>query len=329
VFAAYTAAGQTVGGAYVALLRAMLAPLGVPVLDASHPAVIASTRPVMSLALDRAGEVERALASRSEVLHAAGYDPQVEDMPGLSLVFARDGALKRRLSVGENAPAAASLTPNVLLRPIAEHEILPTVAYVGGPGELAYFAQVGAVASALGLATPLAVPRWSCTLLEPHVEAVLQRLGLQREDLSVPHVVERRLARESMSADTAAGVQTIRSAIAALPETLGAEPHQLGLDKAVTGAMHALQHRVDRLERRLLAGVARRETDRMRDLATARAALYPDGVRQERALNLTPILARHGLELLGEMRDAAGAHAARIVGATARAEPVPVPAPIA
>jgi hypothetical protein len=117
----------------------------------------------------------------------------------------------------------------------------------------------------------------------------------------------------------------MRADLAGLAETLGSEPHALGLDAVVAGAIASMQHRVMRLERRLLAGIARREHARMRDLATARAALYPFAERQERALNLTPTLARHGIELLAEMRDAAGGHAARIVeGSSLRTHAAPV-----
>ena len=322
---AYGDPRRTVGDAYVQLLRSILAPLGVPVLDASHPAVLDASRPVLVDALHDATTVERALVERTAELRTAGFEPQVEDMPGLSLVFARDGARKRRLANDERVADDVVLTPNVLLRPIIEHAILPTVAYWAGPGELAYFAQVTAAASAMGRPAPLAVPRWSCTLLEPHVETVLHRLGLQPDDLRLPHAAERRLARESMDGRTAAGIAALRADVAGLAERLGPEPHELGLDAVVQGAIGSLQHRVDRLERRLLAGVARRESARMRDLGTARGALYPFGGRQERTLNLVPTLARHGLELLSEIHRAAAEHAEMIVGATpARAEAAPV-----
>jgi uncharacterized protein YllA (UPF0747 family) len=322
--AAYGAREQTVGGAYVTLLRTLLEPLGIPVLDASHAATIAASAKVTSAALSSAAEIARALAERSAELRAAGFDPQVDDMDGVSLVFARSGASKRRLAVGEAPHADAVLTPNVLLRPVVEYQILPTIGYVAGPGELAYFAQVTAVAAALGVAAPLAIPRWSCTLLEPHVEAALARLGLQREELSKPHAAERRVAREAMSQRTAAGLEGMRAAIADLPQRLGGEPRELGLDAVVEGAMRSLEHRVDRLERRLLAGIARRESDRMRDVGTARGALYPFGIRQERALNLIPLLARHGLALLDDMRIAATPHAAQLVGSAAMAgQPAP------
>jgi uncharacterized protein YllA (UPF0747 family) len=96
------------------------------------------------------------------------------------------------------------------------------------------------------------------------------------------------------------------------------------LDAVVLGALASLHHRVDRLERRLLAGIARRETERMRDLGTARGALYPFNGRQERTLNLIPILARHGLELLHEIHAAASEYAESIVAGTAAgAQPSP------
>ncbi|MFL5616994.1 MAG: bacillithiol biosynthesis BshC [Gemmatimonadaceae bacterium] len=322
---AYGDPRRTVGDAYVSLLRTLLAPLGVPVLDASHPAVFAASRPVLQDALDDAADIERALLDRTAEIRATGFEPQVEDMPGLALVFARDGARKRRLAANERVADNLVLTPNVLLRPIVEHAILPTVAYWAGPGELAYFAQVTAAAAAMGRPVPLAVPRWSCTLLEPHVKTVLHRLGLQPDDLRLPYVAERRLAREAMDPRTAAGIAGLRADLAALGDRLGPEPRELGLDAVVQGAIGSLQHRVDRLERRLLAGVARRESARMRDLGTARGALYPFGGRQERTLNLVPTLARHGLDLLGELRDAAAGHAEMIVqGATVGATPAPI-----
>jgi uncharacterized protein YllA (UPF0747 family) len=76
-----------------------------------------------------------------------------------------------------------------------------------------------------------------------------------------------------------------------------------------------MAHRVARLERRALAAIARRESDTMRDLGTARGALYPGGKRQERALNLLPLLARHGDVLLEQMIAGARAHATALVRA--------------
>ena len=301
------------GDAFVALLRALLAPLGVPVLDASHPAVIEQSAPTIRAALERAPAIEAALGNRAREIADAGFEPQVDDVRGLALAFVREGPTKRRLTVAEASRAAGRLTPTVLLRPIVERAILPTVAYVAGPGELAYFAQVGAVAAAMEVPAPVVVPRWSCTLIEPRTQALLDRFGVAEDDLEPQGALEGRVARAAMSDATSTALAEMREAIAMLPDAIGEESEALRVGGAVVGAAKALQHRLDRLERRLVAALKRRERDQMLDLATLRAALRPRGARQERTLNIIPLLARNGCELLTEMHRAAGSHAARIV----------------
>lgn len=310
---AYGAPERTHGDAFVLLLRTLLAPLGVPVLDASHSAVRAASEPSIRAAIARARDIESALATRAAAIRASGHDPQVDDVAGLSLAFVYDHGVKRRLAVAEAARASGWLTPNVLLRPIVEQALLPTVAYIAGPGELAYFAQVSAVADTLGVQCPLAVPRWSCTLLEPHLGALLERLGVSLADLDVPGALEGRIAHGAMRDDTVRALRELHAATAALPHALSVESAPLGLDAAVVGAARSLAYRLDRLERRVVAAIKRRETAQMRDVATLRAALRPRGMRQERVLNAIPLLTRNGCSLLQEMSVAARSHAASLV----------------
>ena len=314
----YGDASRSVGDAFVHLLRALLEPFGMPVLDASHAAVRTVSDATLRAALGGGEAIERALEQRGRDIRDAGMEPQVVDVPGLSLVFTRDGVVKRRLPLTEAAlvssEAHAWLTPNVLLRPIVEQAILPTIAYVAGPGELAYFAQVSAVADSLGVSRPLALPRWSCTLVEPPIARLLNRFAVQPDALDTPDALEGVVARAAMSDASGAALAGLRAAISDLPATLAAEAGPLGLGGAVEGAMQSLHHRVDRLERRLVAGIKRREQGILRDVATLRAALRPLNKRQERALNLVPILSRHGREVLVDMHASAMAHARYLVG---------------
>ena len=316
---AYAARGTTIGDAYLRLLRELFAPLGLPVIDASHAALRRAAGAVTRRALERAGDVDAALRKRAQEIEAAGFRPQVDYTEGLSLVFTNERGEKRRLQAKEAADARTSiapehLSPNVLLRPIVERAVLPTIAYVAGPGEIAYFAQVSTVASALALPQPLAVPRWSTTLLEPRVQRLLERLHVDREEIRDAHAVETRLARAAMPRVVAERIQSLRRDverdIAALEV---ADEENLVPPASLQGLRRAMLHRLERLERRYVAAVKRRETQLMRDVATVRASLHPNGVRQERVLNFISFLARYGRGIIEDMHAEASAHAERVV----------------
>jgi len=321
---------RTMGDAYVRLLRGLLEPLGIAVMDASHPAVRDAARPILQEAIDRAPEVARATAECAAAIHRAGFEPQVEDDRGLTLVFATErGGIKRRLSVeeagkvGRSGRPKAVLSPNVLLRPVVERALLPTVAYVAGPGELAYFTQANAVAAALDRAPVVGVPRWSCTIIEPFAERALQRLGVEYLEVRDLHGLERRLATASLPESVAAAWKRLQEQLHASVRELGAAVESASLmpPTVIEGLERSLAHRMSRAERRLIAAAKRRDDRVRRDLAMLSAALFPHGQRQERVLNYIPMLARSGEALLEEMQGAAATHARSLLDAE-RPEPV-------
>ena len=318
--AAYTE-DATLGSAYVQFLRTILEPHGIAVLDAWHPATRAAARPTLVDALRRASALDEALALRVVAIERAGFRAQVARIPRLSLVFKSTAGIKERVPIAVAADVAdradSVLSANVLLRPIIERRILPTVAYVGGPGEIAYFSQVGAVADALGVPAPLVLPRWAATVVEPSVDRRLGRLGFVLDDIRTPHDAERRLGDRSMPPEIRTGLEGLREDLAlrlgALAEDSAALDH-LVPERVIEGARHQMLHRVDRLERRLRAASRARQTEAVRDLAAVRAALMPEGHKQERRLNAVPMLARHGDLLLAQLKAGAAMHAGTLVG---------------
>lgn len=321
---------RTLGDAYVRLLRGLLEPLGIAVMDASHAAVRDAARPILLEAIERAPELARATAARAAEIHRAGFEPQVEDDRGLTLVFVTEkSGIKRRLSVEEAGKrdrswlSRAVLSPNVLLRPVVERALLPTVAYVAGPGELAYFTQANAVAATLGRERVVGVPRWSCTIIEPFADRALRRLGVEYLEVKDLHALERRLATASLPASVAAAWKRLQEQVHASVRELGDAVASASLmpPAVIEGLERSLAHRLSRAERRLMAAAKRRDERVRRDLAVAHSALFPLGQRQERVLNFIPMLARTGEVLLDDMRRAAVAHAESLVDAE-RAEPV-------
>jgi bacillithiol biosynthesis cysteine-adding enzyme BshC len=325
----------TIGGAYLQLLRALLEPLGIAVLDASHPALRTAADPFLRMALRRAGAVQSALQARTHAITAAGYTPQVDVVDGLSLVFrtqleSQDGVAQRtreRIPLDGAASAAREAEPgtlgaNVLLRPVLERALLPTVCYLAGPGEYAYFAQVTPVAEALEVAAPVAAPRWACEVVETRALEQQAALGLDDAALRDPHAAERILARARLDenvADTFERLRiTLESQVRTLGESLAGEDAPVA-PETVQGLSRDLTHTLDRFERRLLAGVKRREVEAMREVAAVRAALRPQGASPERVLNLMPTLVRYGTGVLTAMAHAAREHAATLVHGTAAA----------
>lgn len=314
----------SVGDAYVALMREVLAPWDIAVLDASHPAVLEAARPVTSAALSRAAVIEKELKAWTSDLESKGFRPQVEAVAGLSLVFANEKNTKRRVPVGEAAAKAQSttpLSPNVLLRPIVEASILPTVAYAAGPGEIAYFAQIPPIADALGVPRPTAVPRWSTTIVESSIQRILDRYEVSIDQLRDFDGLLTRLVKARRPDDLTGPLTDLRAAIDRAAAALDTAAKSRNVDaKIIDGIRAQLNLRLDRGERRITAALKRNEVELRRDLGTARASLYPNGIRQERLLSFVPFLARYGDALVERMLAEAGLHADRLVGAGAAPE---------
>jgi bacillithiol biosynthesis cysteine-adding enzyme BshC len=321
----FYSAGHTVGSAYVAFIRALFAPLGIAVIDASHQATRAAAAPVLGAALEKAEDIAMRIAERNRDIEAAGFTPQVQDVPGLSLVFSTASGARKRIPIkaARKQKISDDLGPNVLLRPVVERAILPTAAYIGGPAEIAYFAQVSPIAEAIGVARPAIVPRWSCMIIEPHVEKILEKLYLLPEDFREPYEVEARIARSRLPKRVLDELDAMRVLIDERLDELGkaVAEEDAPVGPSVTGGLRAnLMRRLDRFERRLIGAAKKAHADLMQEIGTARGSLYPLGKPQERALNFVPLLARYGAGLRDEMLEQAKQHAMQLVDGNAASQ---------
>ncbi len=319
----------TIGAAYVQLLRALLEPLGIAVLDASHPALRLAADPLLRRALQHAVPVAESLRTRTRAIESAGFAPQVEVFDDLSLVFRTTAGpsgrerdrVRARVRMADAPQVIREADPgtlgaNVLLRPIIERALLPTVAYLAGPGEYAYFAQIAPIAESLGLAVPLAVPRWSGEVLDGRALQLREALRLDDGTLLDEHSAESRVARDALDPEIQDAIERLRVAVetqlrAVRDAVTRTDP--IVSSEVVAGLANEIDARLDRFERRILAGVKRRDSALMRDVAFVRAALRPDGHSPERRLNLLPMLARFGPAIFDAMHDEARAYAERLV----------------
>jgi uncharacterized protein YllA (UPF0747 family) len=190
-----------VAGAFAGALAELLAPYGILCLDSTHPAVKALAAPLIVRALGEAGRLNPELSARAAILIGEGRDPGVPVGDGATLAFVETPLGRDRLMGGEAhfearrsrisfsladletiaAREPTRLSGNVLLRPVLEAALLPTVAYLAGPGELRYLDLTAPIYTRLGVTRQAPMPRWSGLLLEPRVSRILQKFGASLE----------------------------------------------------------------------------------------------------------------------------------------------------
>ena len=311
--------GVTMRDAFARLLR-QLAP-GLILMSVDDPRLKRLAAPVFAREV---AEWETTLATLERVsgeLEAAGFHAQVAPTPVNLFAFTDDG---RRLPIdpepegggfrlrGDRAVSADELarwarevperlSPNVVLRPLVQDVLLPTVAYVAGPGESAYFAQLRPVYAQFGIAMPVIWPRLSLSVVEPGVAKVLDRYGLDLPNLAGgPEALQalwRRLALDASDTDLDAAFADARRRLDALTDAL-ADPvgaTSTTLDGALGAARARMAKALGRLEAKTVRVEKRNHDDVRARLERAQAALWPSGALQERALSPLQLAARHGL----------------------------------
>lgn len=315
--------GESFGTAFGKLFARVFARFGVIVLDASDPALDQIAAPLYRNVIERTSELNRALLDRDRQLQAAGYHQQVRVTDSSTPLFLfEDGARvpvhttradsfqvgDRTLAKSELVKLATSspesFSPNVLLRPIVQDYLLPTLAYIGGAAEVAYFAQAGALYEALlGRVTPI-LPRFSATLIEPKPQALLERYKLSFSDLFAgPEILRDKIGAELLDAmlqtsfdDAAAVVQrsmsAVRESLARLDKTL--------IDSA-DNAESKMLHQIESLRSRAARAELRQSEVAGRHAELLSNALYPEKTLQEREVGGISLLAKHGMGLLDDL----------------------------
>jgi bacillithiol biosynthesis cysteine-adding enzyme BshC len=318
--------GVSLSEAFARLLSSLMPAL--VVLDPADPALKSLLVPALRREIEEASPTSRLAASVGPALAAAGYHEQVAVREGFLNAFVlvdgerralalRNGCVEvrgteRRLSVAEalawleREPDAFS--PSALLRPLVQDAMLPTAAYVGGPAEIAYHAQIGPCYEHFGIPRPALVPRPGATLVEPPQLRALEAEGLSLEELQQDP--EALLARWARAAHPGVHEAFARARSAVEHELLDVAQALGRLDPTLQAAAEAAKgralHQVDGLQEKALRALKKRDRARAERLRRTREALFPGGDPQERRIAFVHWLARRGrpwLELVADRLD--------------------------
>jgi len=304
--------GATFGTACQALLERLLSKQGLLFVDPLDESIRQMAAPLLKDALRDGGELQDKLLQRNKDLLAAGYHAQVHIEAKTSLAFLLDGDRRitlrrqngdyaskdRRYSVTELIDHADQLSPNALLRPVVQDYVLPTVAYVGGPAELAYMAQSQVLYNGLLGRMPVMVARAAFTVLDARTVKLMDRYGLalpsffHGED-AIREAIAGQLVPEAL-------VREFDEAQKAMSESLGRLRDDLvsfdaTLAAAADKSRAKMLYQLSKIERKTAREAMKRNQRAGEEASYMSGLIFPEKHLQERLYSILPFVARHGL----------------------------------
>lgn len=308
------APGRTFGQAFRDLMRRVL-PGCLLFLDPLEPAIRSLAAPLMREALGDVDGLRQQLTERGRELEGAGYHSQVHVDATSTFFFLLDNGRRiplhrqgntfqagdQTFSEAELAGRAEHLSPNALLRPVVQDHILPTIAYVGGPAEVAYFAQSQVIYRTLLGRMPLTVPRSAFTVLDSRAQKLSRRFGIAPADyFQGLETLEAKIAGQLIPAEVQeALVHTADSVTGHVDELRGRlDRFDPTLAAALDKSRAKIVHQLAKIERKVAREALRREDRAESDAAYLHNLVYPKKHLQERLYSILPLLARHGVDFI-------------------------------
>jgi len=310
--------GVSMGQAFGDLLRRLLPDYGILQVDPLLAEFRELAAPAMRSAVERAEELTAGLLNRDRELAAAGYHAQVHVEASTSLAFLLENGKRltlrrngpeymqngRRIGAGELADKARWLSPNALLRPVVQDSMMPTVAIVGGPAEVAYFAQSEVLYRSILGRMPVAVPRAGFTVLDARSRKRMERYGLTLADFfpggdAVRQRIASTLAPPEVNGAMREAAATVAGAVERLRAALtGFDPT---LAKALSTSGRKIRHQIGRIGGKVGREALRRDERAARDARRLSGLIYPERHPQERIYSFLPLRAQHGPGLAAQV----------------------------
>jgi len=307
-------AGATLGKAFTGLMNQLFEDSGLVFLNPNDAELKKLLKPVFSkeiaevtktsqIVIERSAKLEehyhaqiKAKSLNLFMFHKGGrylIEPRENDF---SLKGTRQFFSKEELNnIVENSPELIS--PNVVLRPICQDTLLPTAVYVGGPSEIAYFAQLQPVYEFFGLQMPIVYPRASVTILEEKIKTILEKY--QIDVTEVWSDIDPLLIRiaEQVSEVKVDGLfehlqNRIKEAIA--ESRFGIQQIDTTLSGAIDSTLARFESQLGVLKEKTQAAQQRRQDVTLKQIQRVAANIFPNANFQEREFNVVYYLNKYG-----------------------------------
>ena len=253
-----------------------------------------------------------------DFLEERGYQRQLHKDPTLCSFFLRENGRREPVHYGHGTFRVGSRTytnadlktllqdsperfsPNALLRPVMSEFLFPTAAFVGGAGELNYFAQTRHIYEYFDVPMPVPHLRLGCTLLEPATSRILHKydlspLGLRDPDHALTEWIRARADIASPALWQELREQVYRPLSALKGRVRAVDPT---LETSLEGTLNYMMFRIGKFEKKLVRHLKQAEHLTATQLRRAAEALYPKRDLQERTLNGMSYLSRYGMDVV-------------------------------
>ncbi|HUJ51861.1 MAG TPA: bacillithiol biosynthesis cysteine-adding enzyme BshC [Bryobacteraceae bacterium] len=307
--------GATFGAAFQALLERLLAKFGLLFIDPLDEAVRRMAAPILRTALGEGDRLKQQLLDRNRELEAHGYHAQVHLEQKTSLAFLLEGDRRitlrrqngdyvskdRRYSVSQLIDLAEHLSPNALLRPVVQDYVLPTVAYVGGPAELAYMAQSEVLYEDLLGRMPVMLARNGFTLLDARTAKLMARYGIPITGFfHGEEAVRERIAQQLVPPELAREFEQTRTTVADSLDRVRGDlvSFDSTLAQAADKVRSKMLYQLSKIERKTARQTLQRNQRAAQDAGYMSGLIFPEKHLQERFYSILPFVAKHGMELM-------------------------------
>lgn len=314
--------GLTFAESQAQLLGKLLGGDGLLILDPNTPELKKQTAHIFKKEIETAPYLSDSIQKISTEIKKHNYHAQL-DPQGMNLFIAEEGRRYKLSKIGDgfsynNKSLSASeintiladtperFSMNVVMRPLVQDTILPTVAYVAGPGEIAYFAQLKVAYDWAGVQMPIIVPRIGMTILEDRFEKLLEKYKITTEDLleNGKELIRALLSseQEQVLTDSFAKanneldkvLELLRQVISSTDATL---------DPALTSIKGKILTTLKDFEGKSLAAERKKQSGTKQQFEKALNVLLPEGKLQERELSLLYFLNKYGLVFWHDLKE--------------------------
>jgi len=280
-----------VAGAFAKTLLWLLRDLPILIVDPSDPELKKLASPFFASFFDRSNLLLELLRKQNDSLQELHYPVQVKMEDGSLPLFEVNGENRKHVNATQpfRQIPIEKLSPAALLRPLMQDFLFPTLAYVGGPAEIAYFAQLHPWYQAMNIQQPWLLPRASITLLPAATRAFLSSRNLKPEEFFMKE--DTLLDALINSSELTTLKQEIKSLRESAEQHLGkmkTTAHEVDptLKKSLDTIERKFHYQLDKAERKSIIAARRKNDLLSQQIRKVRNVIYPEEKLQERALSI-------------------------------------------